>query len=79
MSPTIHREKGYRFFSFVREESRIHVHAIGGGGEAKFWLEPEVALARNYRLSQKQLPEIQAIVEAHRNEFMAAWQRVFGC
>jgi hypothetical protein len=51
MSPTIFREKGYRFFFFYREEIRMHVHVYCGDGEAKFWLEPEIELARNYRLS----------------------------
>lgn len=78
MSPTIHRERGYRFFFFMREESRMHVHAICGDGEVKFWLEPEVALAKNHRLSQKQLSEVQEIVEVHQHEFIAAWKRVFG-
>ena len=77
MSPTIYREKGYRFFFFMREESRMHVHAICGDGEAKFWLEPEVKLSKNYRLSRKQLSEIEHIVEANRNEFIASWERVF--
>lgn len=78
MSPTIYREKGYRFFFFMREESRMHVHVISGDGEAKYWLEPEIALAKNYRLSQKSLSEVEIIVEAHKDEFIAAWQRVFG-
>ena len=40
------REKGYRFFFFSREESRMHVHVVSGDGEAKFWLEPELQLAK---------------------------------
>ena len=47
MSPTIFRERGYRFFFFSREESRMHVHVYCGDGEAKYWLEPEIELARN--------------------------------
>jgi hypothetical protein len=47
MSPTIHRERGFRFFFFSREEQRMHVHIHGPAGEAKFWLEPEIALARS--------------------------------
>jgi len=42
MSPTVFREKGYRFFFFSREETRMHIHVISGDGEAKFWLEPVV-------------------------------------
>ncbi len=52
MSPTIFREKGYRFFFFSREETRMHVHVYRADGEAKFWLEPEIELAKNYRLSR---------------------------
>jgi len=59
MSPTIFREKGYRFFFFSREETRMHVHVYCGDGEAKFWLAPEIELARNHRLSRLQLKQIQ--------------------
>jgi len=47
VSPTIFRAGGLRFFFFSREEKRPHVHAIGADGEAKFWLEPIIELARN--------------------------------
>lgn len=46
MSPEVFREKGYRFFFFSREESRMHVHIVSGDGEAKFWLEPDLELAK---------------------------------
>ncbi|TDT41793.1 uncharacterized protein DUF4160 [Halospina denitrificans] len=51
MSPTVFREKGYRFFFFSWEESRKHVHVISGGGEAKFWIEPDIELANNHGYS----------------------------
>jgi Domain of unknown function (DUF4160) len=53
MSPTVFRESGYRFFFFSREEERMHVHILSGNGEAKFWLEPEIKLAKNYHYSRK--------------------------
>ena len=37
MSLTIFRERGYRFYFFSREESRIHVHVYHADGEAKFF------------------------------------------
>jgi len=46
MSPTVFREEGYRFFFFSREEQRVRVHVLSADGEAKFWLEPEIELAR---------------------------------
>ena len=77
MSPTIFREKGYRFFFFSREEARMHVHVISGNGEAKFWLEPEIELSRNYQYTRKQLKEIESLVEAHYNELISAWKQHF--
>ena len=77
MSPTIFREKGYRFFFFSREETRMHAHVYCGDGEAKFWLEPEIELARNYRLSRLQLKQIEEIIEDHYNELTSAWQGHF--
>ena len=53
MSPTIYREGPYRFFFNSREETRMHVHITSADGNAKFWLEPIVALANYYRLTRK--------------------------
>ncbi len=64
MSPTVFRAEGFRFYFFSREEPRMHVHVHGENGEAKFWLEPQIALARNYGLSD---PEINR-APAHSGE-----------
>lgn len=77
MSPTVFREKGYRFYFFAREEPRPHIHVYCPEGEAKFWLEPRLELARNYRLSAIQLKEIETIIEAHYDELKAAWDKFF--
>ena len=78
MAPTIYRERGYRFFFFSREEPRTHVHVSCGDGEAKFWLEPHIELAVNYRLSRAQLRDVEDIIEEKQDEFRAAWHRHFG-
>lgn len=77
MSPTIFREKGYRFFFFSREESRMHVHVICSDGEAKYWLKPDIELAKNYHLSRPQLKEIEKLMEVHYNEIASAWKKYF--
>jgi len=77
MSPTVFRERGFRFFFFSREEERPHVHVVSGDGEAKFWLVPEIELAKNYRYSRKQLKEIESMVEAHYDELIGAWEQYF--
>jgi hypothetical protein len=77
MSPTVFRESGYRFFFFSREETRMHVHVISADGEAKFWLEPGIALANSYHYSAKALREIESIIEAHHDELISAWRQHF--
>ena len=78
MSPTVFRERGYRFFFFSREEERKHVHIVSSEGEAKFWLEPEIELARNYRFTSRQLIDIESLVEDHYDELISAWRQHFG-
>jgi hypothetical protein len=78
MSPTVFRDGPYRFYFFSREEPRMHVHVTCPDGEAKFWLEPVIALAQNYGLSEKQLKDVQALVEAHADEFRNSWKAHFG-
>jgi hypothetical protein len=75
MSPTVFREKGYRFYFFSLEEERMHVHVAGADGEAKFWLEPKVSLAMAKGLNPHQVRQLLRMVEEHRNEIANAWHR----
>jgi hypothetical protein len=45
--PTVFKYKNYRFFFFSREETRIHIHVISPGGEAKFWMDPQVEVVKS--------------------------------
>lgn len=78
MSPTVFRESGYRFFFFSREEDRMHVHIVSGDGEAKYWLEPEIELARNHKYTRQQLKQIEELIEVHYYDLATAWQAHFG-
>ncbi|MBV1884158.1 MAG: DUF4160 domain-containing protein [Pseudomonadales bacterium] len=78
MSPTVFRESGYRFFFFSREEERMHVHIVSGSGEAKFWLEPDIELSKNYHYTRKQLKDVEKLIEDHLDELTGAWQEHFG-
>lgn len=77
MSPTVLRYKQYRFFFFSREETRRHVHVVSPDGEAKFWLEPIVALADNFRLNARELKELQTVIERRHDEIARAWDKHF--
>jgi uncharacterized protein DUF4160 len=47
-------------------------------GEVKFWLEPKLELARNYKFSKVQLKEVEKIIEEHFNELTTIWHKFFG-
>ena len=55
----------------------MHIHVFSPNGEAKFWLEPTVALCESYRLSNRELNELQKIVEERKNEIKRAWKKHF--
>ena len=78
MSPTVFRESGFRFYFFSREETRMHVHVQCAEGEAKYWLEPAIELAHNYRLNERQLRSAKALIEAHNDDIRSSWARHFG-
>jgi hypothetical protein len=55
----------------------MHIHVVCVSGEAKFWLEPEIELARNHQLDSQQLGEIRFMIEVHKDDFISAWHRHF--
>ncbi len=55
----------------------MHVHVYCDAGEAKFWLDPEIELAKNYRLSNHSLKEVEKIIKEHYNELTNAWRTHF--
>lgn len=78
MSPTLFNESELRFFFFSREEPRMHVHVHCGHGEAKYWMEPEIELAKNYGLTAKDLQIARQLIEAHADAIRNAWRKHFG-
>jgi len=78
VSPTVLRVRGYRFYFFSREEPRAHVHVQHATGEAKFWLEPRLELAENYRLSPRRVNTALRTIQEHEGEILAAWRKHFG-
>ena len=55
----------------------MHIHISSPEGEAKFWIEPVVALADYSSYTPKQLTEIQKAVESHASEITKAWKKHF--
>ncbi len=78
--PVVFRYKGFRFFFYSNEGSPrepVHIHARGEGGEAKFWLHPEVRVASSDGLDARSLRELTLQVDAHRELIERVWNDYF--
>ncbi|MEO7761490.1 MAG: DUF4160 domain-containing protein [Casimicrobiaceae bacterium] len=56
----------------------MHVHVHAASGEAKFWLEPEIKLERNYGLSTRQIATAHLLIQEHQSEIRDSWKKHFG-
>lgn len=55
----------------------MHIHISSPSGEAKFWIEPVVALADYTGYSERQLRELEKVVKEHAQEIEKAWKKHF--
>lgn len=78
MSQTLLRKNGFRYIFFSREATRVHVHVEGPDGEAKFRLEPNIALAWQSGVRADQVTEMTQTVEENAHAFRNAWHQHFG-
>jgi len=56
----------------------MHIHVDSADGEAKFWIEPEIELARSYGLPERELTRLRKLVEEHEDVIRIAWNKHFG-
>lgn len=78
MTPVVHRWKGYRFYFFSLEEPRSHLHVSKAEAEMKIWLEPQVEIAYNQGVPNKDARRILEIVRRQHHEFLEAWKNYHG-
>jgi len=78
MSPTVFRYKNYRFLFFSREESRMHIHVISPAGEAKFWIKPEIEVAKSVGFVEHELNDLADIINERIDEIEKSWRNHFG-
>jgi hypothetical protein len=52
------------------------VHVQHATGQAKFWLEPVVALAQNYGLGHRQISAAFRLLKENEDKIRAAWEAV---
>jgi hypothetical protein len=78
--PVILRLNGYRFFFYSNEGDPLepaHIHVSKSGDEAKIWLEPIVALARNDGFNARDLREFLTIAVDNQAFFVEKWNEYF--
>jgi hypothetical protein len=54
------------------------VHVSHPTGEAKFWIDPDIALAANYGLTAQRVAAALRLIKEHEDEIRSAWRRHFG-
>jgi len=77
--PTTLRVAGFRFFFYSDEgnpREPPHIHVAAGEKTAKFWLDP-VELVMSKGLRSGEISELLSIVEAHKTDFLEAWNAHF--
>ena len=78
--PVVFRYAGYRFFFFSNEgdpREPVHIHVRKGEKIAKFWVEPDVALADAYGLNSAELSRMRRVIEEHRALIVERWNEHF--
>jgi len=71
--PTLFIINGLRFFFYAFDHEPIHVHVEGTDGNAKFLLEPEVALLENKGLKARQIKEAIKAIEDNKDVIKERW------
>jgi len=67
----------FLFYGTDSNENRAHVHVGKAGNEklCKIWLEPDVEIADQGELSDKQVTQVKDIVTKYQVEFLEQWKR----
>ena len=78
--PNVFRYKGYRFFFYSNEGDPLeplHIHARKAEAVAKFWLEPEPAVAEAYGMSSGELRELLEVAIENIELIRRYWNEHF--
>jgi hypothetical protein len=77
VSPTVLREKGYRFFFYAGDKDEPkHVHVEHGNKIAKFWLDP-IRLQSSGGFNRIEISKIHKIINENHLKLLEAWHGYF--
>jgi hypothetical protein len=78
--PVIFRYDGFKFFFFSNEANPrepTHVHVLKGSASAKFWLTPEIRVARSDGFEPKTLRQLGKVIEDNKELIERTWNDYF--
>jgi hypothetical protein len=78
--PVVFRFQGFKFFFYSNEGNPLepaHIHVRAGGKEAKLWLTPEVAVARNDGFDARTLRLLLEVTQQNQQLLEDAWHDYF--
>lgn len=80
--PTVLLMEGWRLCFYNNEsEEPMHVHAVKGRSECKFWLHPDQFVIEEdfeHNLSERNRRDARRIVYTHFDQICDAWNDRFG-
>jgi len=80
--PTILFVQGWRFFFYSNEgREPIHVHAVKGDAQCKYWLAPDrfdIVEEFEFNCTPRLRREVRQIIFEHFDLICAAWRERFG-
>jgi hypothetical protein len=68
----------FGFSSSLEKKAVGTIHVSHPDGEAKFWLEPTIELARNIGLGSAKVNEAERLIKSRKKEITDAWNNHFG-
>jgi hypothetical protein len=77
--PTVLNIGGYRVVVYPNDHRPAHVHVMGAGQEALFFLnctEGPVSLRENYGFRSRELAVIKKILNEHLARLCTAWKEI---
>ena len=78
--PVVFRYRGFRFFFYSNEGSPrepVQIQVRGEGGQAKYWLRPDVRVADGLGFDAKTLRELAQVIEQNAELIERAWNEYF--
>jgi Domain of unknown function (DUF4160) len=80
--PTVLYVQGWRLYFYSNEGNEpMHVHAVKGDAECKYWLNPDgfdITEEFEWNCTPRLRREIRQVIFEHFDQIVASWREYFG-